>query len=72
MTLDEDLVLSVDRVAKRIHTARSAFTREALREALRKYNVSRLEKQHRRGYEIQPVSVGEFSVWEEEQAWGDE
>lgn len=72
MTLDEDLVRSVDRVVKRIHTTRSAFTRDALRDALRKSNVSRLEQQHRKGYETHPVNKREFSVWEEEQAWGDE
>ena len=72
MTLEEDLVRSVDRVAKKIHTTRSAFTRDALRDALRKFNVSRLENQHRKGYEIHPVNKKEFSVWEEEQAWGDE
>lgn len=72
MTLDEDLVRSVDRVVKKIHTTRSAFTRDALRDALRKFNVSRLEKQHRRGYEIHPVNQRESGVWEEEQAWGDE
>ena len=72
MTLDEDLVRSVDRVVKKMHTTRSAFTRDALRDALRKFNVSRLERQHRKGYEIHPVTKKEFSVWEEEQAWGDE
>jgi len=72
MTLDEDLVRSVDRAVKKIHTTRSAFTRDALRDALRKFNVSRLEEQHRKGYEIHPVNKREFSVWEEEQAWGDE
>lgn len=72
MTLDEDLVRSVDRVVKKSHTTRSAFTRNALREALRKSNVSRLEQQHRKGYEIHPVNKKELSAWEEEQAWGDE
>ena len=72
MTLDEDLVRSVDRVVKKIHTTRSAFTRDALRDALKKFNVARLEKQHRRGYDIHPINNREFSVWEEEQAWGDE
>jgi metal-responsive CopG/Arc/MetJ family transcriptional regulator len=72
MTLDEDLVRAVDRVVKRIHTTRSAFTRDALREALAKGNIARLERQHRKGYEIHPVNKAEFSVWESEQAWGDE
>ena len=72
MTLDEDLVRSVDRVVQRIRTTRSAFTRDALRAALAQFNASELEQQHQRGYEIQPVSKAEFSVWEDEQAWGDE
>ena len=71
MTLDEDLVIAVDKVIKKIHTTRSAFTRNALREAIKKFNVSRLERQHHRGYEINPVAKSEFSVWEDEQEWGD-
>ncbi len=72
MTLDEDLVRSVDRVVKKMHTTRSAFTRDALRDALARLNVVRLEQQHRKGYEIHPVNKAEFSVWEDEQEWGDE
>ena len=72
MTLDEDLVKAVDKVVKKIHTTRSAFTREALREAIRKFNVSRLERQHSRGYEMYPVAKSEFSVWEDEHRWSDE
>ncbi|MBN2321853.1 MAG: CopG family transcriptional regulator [Acidobacteria bacterium] len=72
MTLDEELVRSVDRAAKKMHTTRSAFTRDALREALRKVHIERLEQQHRKGYERNPIIGTEFGVWEEEQAWGDE
>jgi len=72
MTLDEDLVEAVDKVVKKINTTRSAFARDALRAAIRKFNVSRLERQHRRGYDISPVAKSEFSVWEDEQEWGDE
>ena len=72
MTLDDDLVKSVDRIAKELKTTRSAFTRTALREAISKFNLKRLEKKHRRGYEMHPVKRTEFSVWEEEQDWGDE
>ena len=72
MTLDDDLVEAVDRAAKRLHTSRSAFTRDALRDALTRYSVARLEQKHRRGYKAQPVEKGEFSVWEDEQAWGGE
>ena len=72
MTLDDDLVKAVDRVSKKLHTSRSAFTRKALREALARYSVEQLERQHRQGYEQQPVASDEFSVWENEQSWGDE
>ena len=72
MTLDDDLVKAVDRIAKRLHTSRSAFTRKALREALDRYNLEQLERKHRQGYERHPEAAGEFSVWETEQAWGDE
>jgi metal-responsive CopG/Arc/MetJ family transcriptional regulator len=72
MTLDEDLVKAVDEAAKRLQTSRSAFTREALRQALRALSVRGLERRHRRGYEAHPVGRGEFSVWEKEQQWGDE
>ena len=72
MTLDDDLVKAVDRVSKELHTSRSAFTRKALREALARYKLEQLEHKHRRGYERHPVAANEFSVWESEQAWGDE
>jgi len=72
MTLDEDLVKSVDKAVKELKTTRSAFTRDALREAIRRLHVHRLEEQHRKGCRSRPVSRGEFSIWEKEQDWGDE
>lgn len=69
MTLDEDLVAAVDKAAKRLGTTRSAFTREALRDALVKMRVRQLERKHREGYARKPVREGEFSVWESEQVW---
>ena len=70
MTIDEDLIKSVDKVAKKLHTTRSAFTRAALRNAINNLNDIRLEKEHRKGYETYPVRNREFSVWENEQDWG--
>lgn len=72
MTLDDNLVKAVDRVAKELHTNRSAFTRKALQDALVRYKQEQLENRHRQGYEQYPVARDEFSVWESEQAWGDE
>ena len=72
MTIDEDLVRTVDHVSKKLHVSRSAFTREALRESLARYTVAQQEKKHRAGYERHPVAADEFAVWEGEQNWGDE
>ncbi len=72
MTLDDDLVIAVDRVSKELQTSRSAFARKALRDALTRHSLEQLERRHRRGYEQYPVAADEFSVWETEQAWGDE
>lgn len=69
MTLDEDLVEAVDRAAKRLGTTRSAFARDALREALARQRVQRQEQKHREGYARRPVRRGEFDAWEREQAW---
>lgn len=71
MTLDEDLVQEVDRAAHAKGTTRSAFTRDALRDALMRLREKDLERKHRAGYERQPVEPGEFSDWENEQVWGD-
>lgn len=72
MTLDEELLERVDELAKRLATTRSALTRQALARVVEFYRVQDLEKAHRVGYEAQPVGEAEFSVWEAEQAWGDD
>ena len=69
MTLDEDLVVSVDKVAKRLGTTRSAFARKALKLALKEVRINELEQKHREGYERKPVKRGEFDDWETEQVW---
>jgi metal-responsive CopG/Arc/MetJ family transcriptional regulator len=71
MTLDDDLVASVDRVVKRLKTSRSAFTRKALKDAIKQVNVDMLEKKHKKGYERHPAGKTEFSVWESEQEWSE-
>jgi metal-responsive CopG/Arc/MetJ family transcriptional regulator len=72
MTLEEDLVAAVDRLARRLKTTRSAFARDALRDALAKHRVRELEQKHRLGYQKHPVKRGEFDIWQTEQRWGDE
>ena len=55
-----------------LKTTRSAFARDALRDALAKHRVKELEQKHRLGYQKHPVKSGEFDVWQTEQRWGDE
>ena len=72
MTLDDALVKAVDKAAKRLKKSRSAFTRDALRQALENLRITELEEKHRRGYKKYPVQGSEFSIWENEHTWGDE
>jgi metal-responsive CopG/Arc/MetJ family transcriptional regulator len=71
MTLDDDLVEDVDKIVKALKTTRSAFTRKALKVAIRQVNIGMLEKKHREGYQQFPVKAGEFTEWDSEQEWGD-
>lgn len=71
MTLDEQLVEEVDQAVTKLGTSRSAFTREALRSALKERRVRELERRHREAYERHPVEPGEFDLWEDEQVWVD-
>jgi DNA invertase Pin-like site-specific DNA recombinase len=72
MTLDEDLVVAVDRAAVDLHTSRSAFARDALKAALAQMEVRRQEERQRQGYQRDPVQADELGDWEAVQAWGDE
>ena len=71
MTLDDELVVLVDALAKKFHTSRSAFARDALWDAVKKNQQIELETKHRKGYEKNPVEKNEFNIWEPEQEWGD-
>lgn len=71
LTLDEELVEAVDRIARKLGTTRSGFTREALRAALARSKEREKERKHREGYLRKPSGGGEFQVWESEQVWGE-
>ncbi len=71
MTLDDDLVDAVDKTVKKLRMTRSAFTRQALQNALNQANIKQMESKHKKGYEKKPVRKSEFSIWESEQEWGD-
>ncbi len=61
MRLDENLVKAVDSTAKKLGKTRSAFTREALRAALKEARLREFESRHCEGYRRKPVKRGEFS-----------
>jgi metal-responsive CopG/Arc/MetJ family transcriptional regulator len=71
MTLDDELVKTVDQVVKKLKMTRSAFARRALRNAVKQVNIELLERKHKKGYGQHPVEEEEFGVWESEQEWGD-
>jgi metal-responsive CopG/Arc/MetJ family transcriptional regulator len=66
MTLDENLIASVDRVAKRLGTTCSALTSQALKAALREIRINELEQKHRESYKRRSVKQREFDDWEAE------
>jgi len=69
LTLDDDLVKQVDRRVAKLKTSRSAFAREALRQAIRKLETEEQERKWLEGYRKKPVRKGEFDVWHSEQVW---
>lgn len=72
MTIDEELLASVDACVTRRGTSRSAFIRLALEAALREEQIRRLEEQHAAAYRAVPQTETETAPWLEAQAWGDE
>lgn len=70
MTIEEALLLEVDSTTKELSLSRSAFIRQALRQALRQHKIRKMEEQHRRGYERIPPDATE--EWDEVRAWGDD
>jgi Arc/MetJ-type ribon-helix-helix transcriptional regulator len=69
MTLDEDLLKTVDSKRKQLKKTRSEFIRESLKHMLVEIQARELEIQHKKGYEKHPVKPDEFVKWENEQVW---
>jgi metal-responsive CopG/Arc/MetJ family transcriptional regulator len=70
ITLEVGLVKLLDTAVRKLKTTRSAFTRRALKEALRHLKMQQQEQQHRQGYRMHPVNRDEVGVWVKEQSWG--
>jgi len=69
MTIDESLIAEVDRAVRKLGTTRSAFARQALRDALNRLSERAKEQRQIEGYRKKPVKRGEFTKWEKEQVW---
>ena len=72
MTMENELVERVDARVKALGTTRSAFARDALRDALKRLDEKELEARHVAGYTRDPAEPGEFDILEGDHAWGDE
>jgi metal-responsive CopG/Arc/MetJ family transcriptional regulator len=69
--LEEDLLNELDKIAGRLKTTRSAFTRRALKREIRHVRELDLIKKHIDGYKKKLVKKQEVDVWEKEQVWPD-
>ena len=69
MTIDNNLLGSVDGVVTELGTTRSAFIREALEAALKKHRARKLEAQYIAGYIKYPQTDDEFAFTEADQVW---
>lgn len=72
ITMEADLVEQVDRCARTLGHSRSAFARNALREAVRRRDREMLEQRHIEGYRRTPPAEEEFGISEEDRRWGDD
>ena len=69
MTVDEGLLEEVDATVRRLNTTRSSYIRESIRYYLKQSQIRYQEKQHREGYQKQPICDEEFGDWEKELIW---
>ncbi|MDE0269990.1 MAG: ribbon-helix-helix domain-containing protein [Gammaproteobacteria bacterium] len=71
MTMEDDLLARVDARVKALGLTRSAFARDAFREALRRFDELELEQRQIAGYRKTPPNPTEFDIPESDHAWGD-
>lgn len=69
VVIEEDLLRSADRAARRLKVNRSALIRDALRRHLQHLRMSDLERQEREAYDRIPENPAEFAAWDGVIAW---
>jgi metal-responsive CopG/Arc/MetJ family transcriptional regulator len=69
VVIDEGLLRSADRLARRLKMNRSALIRDALRSHLKGLRLGDLERREREAYERTPDDGAEFAAWDGVAAW---
>ncbi len=72
VVIEDRLLRSTDRAARRLKLNRSALIRDALREHLRRLRLGELERRERAAYERTPDDPAEFAVWDRVLVWPEE
>lgn len=68
MTIDKRLLEDVDQNISELRTSRSAFIREALYQALRRFRLHNWKPAA--DYIRHPVAANQFDGWQDAQVWG--
>ncbi len=75
ITIDEPLLDCLDGVIGHNGRSRSAYIRDAIRDALHRDRIAEMERQHAEGYALLPETpeeMAEMAAWEAIQTWDDE
>lgn len=71
VVIEEELLRTTDRAARRLKTNRSALIRESLRRHLRHLSSLERERRDREGYQRTP-ETSDLAVWDKVLAWPEE
>jgi hypothetical protein len=71
LTISEILWQQMEQAARLAGLSTADFTQQLLKRSLSEWTTAELERQEIEAYLRQPVTPGEFDLWENEQAWGE-
>ena len=71
ITIEENLLETVDDLLRKRGETRSAFIRDSLEHYIHSINIRNMEEQQRLGYQKASSRKKEFEIWHKEQSWGD-
>lgn len=71
LPISETLFQRLEQAARLAGISTADFIQQLLGRSLREWRVEELEQQEVEAYLRQPVTPGEFDVWETEQSWGE-